>query len=123
MVVVKRENPKTHPSIRNRVEHEINILRQIKNGFSFFLPKYYLLIDEIHQKNKELLIDFIPFPNLATFMELNKHTMSTNTKIYLILILCQGLRYLKQYQIAHLDLKPSNVMLNRFLGLRIIDFG
>lgn len=80
-------------------------------------------MDEYHQKNKKLLIDFIPFPNLAVYMELNQSTMSINTKIYMILIICQGLRYLQQYKIAHLDLKPSNVMLNSFFALRIIDFG
>lgn len=34
-----------------------------------------------------------------------------------------GLKYLQEYQITHLDLKPSNIMLYKKMMIRIIDFG
>ena len=35
----------------------------------------------------------------------------------------QGLRCLKDYEIAHLDLKPSNVMIGKKMAVKILDFG
>jgi len=45
------------------------------------------------------------------------------TKIYLVYMITQGLRYLKDYRIAHLDLKPSNIMMHSKLTVKLIDFG
>jgi len=81
------------------------------------------LTDKKDEYYKDLLMDLIPFPNLSTYFKDNKYSMSINTKIYIVLMLTQGLRYLKQYKIVHLDLKPSNIMTHRNLALKIIDFG
>ena len=49
--------------------------------------------------------------------------MSFHTKIYFSVVIAQSLRYLKEYNIVHLDLKPSNIMLSKKLSIKIIDFG
>lgn len=38
-------------------------------------------------------------------------------------MISQSLRYLSEYKIAHLDLKPTNIMTNRKLTIKLIDFG
>ena len=43
--------------------------------------------------------------------------------IYFFFMIIQGLRCLKDYSIAHLDLKPSNVMIGKKMGVKLIDFG
>jgi len=68
-------------------------------------------------------MDHIHYPNLASYLIDNKNTMSIYTKIYIIYVVCQGLRYLKQYDIAHLDIKPPNIMTFKNFGMKIIDFG
>jgi serine/threonine protein kinase len=45
------------------------------------------------------------------------------TKLYFSIVICHGLRYLQEYKIAHLDIKPSNIMTFNALKLKIIDFG
>ena len=59
----------------------------------------------------------------ADYISKNRESLSLNTKIYFILMIGQALRYLKEYKIAHLDLKPSNIMTHRRLILKLIDFG
>lgn len=49
--------------------------------------------------------------------------MSLHTKIYLCMLIAQSLRYLQEYKIVHLDLKPSNIMTTKRLSIKIIDFG
>ena len=38
-------------------------------------------------------------------------------------MIAQSLRYLSEYNIAHLDLKPTNIMVARKLRTKLIDFG
>jgi len=49
--------------------------------------------------------------------------MSLHTKIYFSILIAQSLRYLQEYKIVHLDLKPSNIMTTKRLSIKIIDFG
>lgn len=48
---------------KNRIEHEKNILKQIKSGNALFIPKYYISTEENMLKN-DLLSDYVFLPNL-----------------------------------------------------------
>ena len=48
--------------------------------------------------------------------------MSIHTKICIGFLILQGLRFLKDCKIVHLDLKPSNIMIGKKLDLKFIDF-
>ena len=50
-------------------------------------------------------------------------TTSQPTIVYFAYLIIQGLRSLKDYKIAHLDIKPSNVMIGKKLAVKLIDFG
>lgn len=69
------------------------------------------------------MVDYLNHPTLAEYIAKNKETMSYQTKIYLGYIIAQGLRYLQEYQIAHLDLKPANIMVCKQMMVKLIDFG
>jgi serine/threonine protein kinase len=90
---------------------------------SVFLPKYYINVERNADSEHQLMCDYIPFPTLADYTTKNRDTLSYQTKIYLGYIIAQGLRYLQEYQIAHLDLKPSNIMLFKRMMIKLIDFG
>ena len=108
---------------KSRVAHERFILTKIKFGLSMFLPKYYILAEKDNSYENDLLVDYIGHPNLSHYIDKNRATLSFNTNIYFVLMIAQALRYLKEYRIAHLDLKPSNIMTHRRLNLKLIDFG
>ena len=61
--------------------------------------------------------------NLGIFLQRMENSLSLKTKIYIMYLLTQSLRYLKSYQIVHLDLKPGNVMMCPNLEIKLIDFG
>lgn len=69
------------------------------------------------------MADYLNYPTLADYVSKNLETVSYQTKIYLGYTIAQGLRYLQEYQIAHLDLKPSNIMFSKKMMLKFIDFG
>lgn len=52
-----------------------------------------------------------------------QETISLWTKICLLLNVLHGLRYLTNYEIVHLDLKPINILVCRQLITKIIDYG
>ena len=44
------------------------------------------------------------------------------TNIHLVYVTVQGLRYLSKYNVVHMDMKPSNIIV--FKGMvKLIDFG
>ncbi len=62
-IIIKREE--RNVSGKSRVAHERFILTKIKFGLSMFLPKYYLLAEKDNFYENDLLVDYIPSPNLS----------------------------------------------------------
>jgi serine/threonine protein kinase len=69
------------------------------------------------------MMEYIQGDELDYFVLLRKETISLWTKLCLLLNLIHGLRYLSNYGIVHLDLKPINVLVCRQLITKIIDYG
>jgi serine/threonine protein kinase len=49
--------------------------------------------------------------------------MSIETKLNLVFMIVQALRYLKNYEIVHLDCKPANIFVIKNQLIKLIDFG
>ncbi len=82
---------------KSRIAHEKLILTKIKNGLSIFLPKYYILADKNDELKNDLLMDYINFPTLGEYVKLHKDTISIQSKLFLVYIIAQALRSLKEY--------------------------
>ena len=119
-VIVKKD---TQFNLNSRMGHEIKVLKHIKNGLSIFLPKYYIVINKSSVLTDSVVMDFIPFKNLREYLRSNCDTMSLATKMHLIFSITQSLRYIRDFRIVHLDLKPNNIMIFCNLLVKLIDFG
>lgn len=51
------------------------------------------------------------------------HGFDWRKRYYIIRGICEGLRYLHDENVLHLDLKPSNILLDHNLVPKITDFG
>lgn len=91
-------------------------------GCCYFLPKYYGTAQE-SELSQYLLMEFVNGEPLDVFLKQRKATVSLRTKLFLLLNIVHGMRFLISREIVHLDLKPSNVLIDKKLIPKIIDFG
>ena len=121
IVALKTADP-DKPEQISRNRHEIKILKNIKNGINIFLPKYYMITNEKNPYSNSLVMDYIPFRTLRDFMR-SETNVSVCTKLVVLFSVGQALRYLRDYKIVHLDLKPTNIMMYCNYLIKLIDFG
>jgi len=95
----------------------------MRNSHSLLINKYYESSNQPNIFSKDLVMEFLPFPTLTEFTILNKHSISLTTKMHFIFSIVQALRSLAKYNIAHMDLKPNNIMTYYFHMIRLVDFG
>lgn len=61
--------------------------------------------------------------SLDRYVTFNKSVISLNTKLFFMLQISLGVKFLKDNKIFHLDLKPQNTLIGHNLILKICDFG
>lgn len=94
----------------------------MKGGCCHFIPKYFRAEAKLDEADT-LMMEFIQGDELDFFILARSQTISLWTKIYLLLNLTHSLRFLANYHIVHLDLKPINVIVCKQLMTKLIDFG
>ena len=98
-----------------------------KSALAIFIPKYFFIYDPPQENLYDLIQEHIYLNgntlNLEEYVKKFKTSTSQQTIIFIAYMIIQGLRCLKDYQIAHLDLKPSNVMIGKRMAVKIIDYG
>lgn len=104
-----------------RINNEKKILNGLKDAECPYIAKFY------HCSNKDyadsLFVEFYPFKSLDQFKTYYGPTMSLNTKLYILYQIAQALKFLKDKNIYHLDLKPGNILLSKNYIVKVIDFG
>ncbi len=88
-----------------------------------YFPKYYQSIQPIAQLNDTLLMDYVQGVTLGDFIDNHKDTCSFSSKLQILYHISNGLRFLSEYEVAHLDLSPNNIIVVKDLLVKIIDFG
>jgi serine/threonine protein kinase len=68
-------------------------------------------------------MDWYMHKSLDLYITNNFSSTSLLTKIYLLCQVVQGLRFLRDNDIVHMDIKPQNVLVGKELLLRLTDFG
>ena len=55
--------------------------------------------------------------------KVNNNFANINTLIFIMTQITQAVKYLSNYSIVHLDIKPENVLLSNNHIIKLIDFG
>lgn len=69
-----------------------------------------------------LVMEYVEGETLDSFIERNK-TIGLRTTTQLVIQMCTGLEHAHANGIIHRDIKPGNIMLDKNMQVRILDFG
>lgn len=126
-MVIKKELPPKYSQqmleTKSRIDHEIDIIKTIRQAKPLFLPQYYIPINKKNYFSQTLFIDHIESQTLSELMHSQGDKLSLLTKLYIMYSIAQSLRFLRDNKIVHLDLKPNNILLHPKMLIKLIDFG
>ncbi|KAF8697791.1 hypothetical protein HU200_035277 [Digitaria exilis] len=133
LVAVKKLFPSMDFSERQFVE-EVRCLKKIKHNnivrFLGYCADTQGIIMEVEGKQtigeiqqRFICLEYVPNGSLDNYIKEKTHGYGWNTRYQIIKGICQGLHYLQQIPMYHLDLKPANVLLGAKMEPKISDFG
>ena len=85
---------------------------------------YYGAIEIKKEELDCMIIEYAKFGNLREFQKniIQKNYLSETLLCFITYQILKGLKYIHMCKIAHLDLKPQNIIINDYLNVKIIDF-
>ena len=106
---------------KNKVEIDIGIKLKNKNVIKLFGMK------SIKEKNLDIdciVMEYSKFGNIRQFQKnfIKRQNLSESTLCYFADLILKGLKYCHMSKIAHLDIKPQNIIIDELLNLKLIDF-
>lgn len=97
------------------------MLANLRTAKCSYFPRYFHSTQKNYDYRDCLLMDYLPGPTLAD--ELRADRLSHFSKLQILSHLTNAIRFLERYRIAHLDLSPANIIVNRDFSVKVIDFG
>ena len=134
VIAVKKLHSTTEQIDDKQFKNEFELLRVLKHqnivqlvGFCNETEKVtanyegrIVVAEEIH---RALCLEFVPNGSLGKFLSEQCHELNWNLRFKIIKGICEGLKYLHDFPINHLDLKPDNILLDDKMAPKIADFG
>ena len=127
-IIKKINKPVTMKIIYNQKKHkknmnEIEIANKLrnKNVINFFGLKN---LKSGKYDVDCILMEYSKFGNLRQFQKnfIKSYYMTESTLCLFSYLILKGLKYCHMSKIAHLDIKPQNIIIDETLNLKIIDF-
>ena len=113
--IIKKKNQK---KIKNYNEYKISKTLKNKN----IIDTYGGTIIKEGETDC-LIMEYAKYGNLKDFQKvLRKKKLSESFLCFITCQILNGLKYLYINRIAHMDLKPQNIIVDEFLNIKIIDF-
>ena len=100
--------------------NELKISRKVKHRNIATILCYYADTN----KEEDYIIMELGHSNLTQFTKktIKRYTLSESFLCMIAYQTLQGLAYLQKMKIAHLDVKPQNILINEYLDIKLIDF-
>jgi serine/threonine protein kinase len=116
---IVKDMPKFWRSIqRDHLYREIDIYRHLP-----LHPRLIRLLSSSKDgDDTSLTLEYMPNGSLAAYLRTNAATVTTELRVQWALQAAQGVAMLHAHGVIHADLKPTNMLLDSNLGLRIADF-
>ena len=102
-------------------KNELNISAKLKNKNIIYFYSYSHIVKD---ESWCMMMEYAKFGNLTNFRRniLKKKILSESMICYIASQILDGLYYCYISRIAHMDLKPNNIVVDEFINLKIIDF-
>ena len=102
-------------------ENEFEIASKLKNNN---IINFYCYAHMIKDESYFILMENAKYGNLLNFKKniIRRANLSETMICYLAYQILNGLIYCHKCKIAHMDLKPKNIVIDEFLNVKLIDF-
>ena len=127
-IIKKIKKPVTLKLVHNQKKHSIN---KKEIDIAFKLKNHYVIklfgMKNIKDNKYDidcLIMEYSKFGNLRQFQKnfIKRANLSESTLCYFSYQILKGLKYCHMSKIAHLDIKPQNIIIDETLNLKLIDF-
>ncbi|CAD8121990.1 unnamed protein product [Paramecium sonneborni] len=89
------------------------------SGCCPYIAQFYY----VKQRQDILLMERYYHSSLDYFKAKQQEVLSLSTRIFIAHSIAMGLRYIHNYGIIHMDIKPANILIAKTLMAKITDFG
>jgi len=115
---------KNHKNKGRRNLNELKITSKLKHSKVIDFNGYFISKKE-DDNNEYIIMENAKYGNLRNFL-LNalkiKKCLSESMICYLSYQILEGLNYCHRCKIAHMDIKPQNIVVDDYLNMKLIDF-
>ena len=104
---------------------EIAMLESLQSGGDHFGKKYIVqMLDKMQSSDQTCLVmEFAPCGDLFDLLDSVESHMSTQTALVYIQQIAEGISYLHQNNVAHMDISLENILVDEQGNIKICDFG
>ncbi|KAM9475379.1 tyrosine-protein kinase JAK2 [Clarias gariepinus] len=88
-----------------------------------YIVKYRGICYSAGRLSMRLVMEFLPFGSLISYMEKNKHIITTRRMLLFTSQICKGMEYLQNLRYVHRDLAARNILVSSDTLVKIADFG
>ena len=105
---------------KNEASQEVKIWKKLHNSKITEIYSYLKINDDC----KFLVLEYLKYGDLSYFMNilLKRRVLSETALNYFGKQILEGLEYIHRCKIAHMDIKPGNVLIDSDLNVKLTDF-
>ena len=111
------------------IENEIVILKTLNEKNCLYIIKYIddgegpILIEGNKMNKKYLILEYAPKYSLGDYLNVTKIGFGERFSKLIFYKICKGIKIIHDNNLCHIDIKPSNILMDDNFNPKIADFG